>query len=208
MQDDGATDEGTRPHTQSPLSVPAPGSAYIFKSSLYSPTESEAQPPWLLKRPKLSTEQLSKHSDGAKDIRFGLIEERRWVIEITPWPTPPSIPPSPITVSLHNLEDSSLEQNKPTSGSVLNDRLLQADVDYFYPRENLTKHSILRLGKANPVPSYQTRGSNFTSLPKGGWTESTSKSTYGQDGKREIIMSRDRFHWSGHREKQNNVYDS
>ena len=69
-------------------SMPAPpgaqasGSAYIFRSSRYKPTDNEFIPPRLLKRPKLSEGQLSKHSDGAKNIRFQLLEEQRGKTEI------------------------------------------------------------------------------------------------------------------------------
>jgi len=103
-----------------PPGAQASGSAYIFRSSRYKPTDNEFIPPWLFRRPKLSEGQLSKHSDGAKNIRFQLFEEQRGKTEVYPWrplssfPTPSSLAShDPIVRSnLGNISDYQLPQTK------------------------------------------------------------------------------------------------
>lgn len=99
-----------------PPGVQASGSAYIFRSSRYKPTDNEFIPSWLFRRPKLSEGQLSKHSDGATNIKFQLLEEQRGKTEVYPlfsFPISLSLDPiEEVRSNLGNISDYQLPQTR------------------------------------------------------------------------------------------------
>ncbi|KXN83708.1 hypothetical protein AN958_00849 [Leucoagaricus sp. SymC.cos] len=162
MQDEDASlDEERCPSL--PPSPSSSGPAYIFRSSRYTPADSEIQPPWLLKCPKLSADQLSRHSEGAKDVRFELLEEHKGVTNFFPLPTPSSIPPSPSIVLYNTSRDPKLaEPYNEHPKMILSHPLVESResvVDYFSPRKDtvdLMKKPHTRDSDAQTIQIHQT----------------------------------------------------
>ncbi|KAJ3573879.1 hypothetical protein NP233_g2142 [Leucocoprinus birnbaumii] len=137
MQDEGQQTELSSSPSSETL---ASNSAYIFKSSHYMPTDSDLQPPWLSKRPKLSSRQLFRHSDGAKDVKFELEEQRR-VTEIFLWPPQTPLSPSPAVVprQVKSLEQGKANTSNHTRPNPSDSEAAYSEADYFCPREKTAK---------------------------------------------------------------------
>lgn len=137
-------------------SMPAPpgaqasGSAYIFRSSRYKPTDNEFIPPWLFRRPKLSEGQLSKHSDGAKNIRFQLLEEQRGKTEVYPWRQLSSFPTS-TSLTSHD----QIEEVRSNLGNISDYQLPQTEADQFHHGKEMAHPSNDCSQKVKSVSNHQ-----------------------------------------------------
>ena len=144
-------------------SMPAPpgaqasSSAYIFRSSRYKPTDNEFIPPRLFRRPKLSEGQLSKHSDGAKNIRFQLLEEQWGKTEAYPWRPLSSFPTSPFLAS-----HDPIEEVRSNLGNISDYQLPQTEADQLHHEKEVAHLSNNCSQKVKPVSNHQRNQARYS----------------------------------------------